>query len=223
MIYNLKAYRLAYGFTQLQMAEMLGLSKSAVSMIETGRRPLPEGANRLLIQLQNKSGENNGQHLQAAHEEFFHDLTSQHRETSGDYITIYCGDLKAEMHRLNKQIQAWTQKFNEAGRVLMKVQFMLFNMRRANSLSTYTYDNYMVEKMAAEKQLKEVFKQKPELAMIRIEGIKKELEAAQKLLGKRHRFPVLDEVTNYYVFKNKPELPSPDPDNPLLPEGDQQS
>jgi len=220
MIYNIKAYRLAHHLTQAQMGELLGLSKSAISMIETGKRPLPGQANHTLIQLQKKTGDAGSDHLQVANESFFPDLTNMHRKTSADYIAVYCGDLKSEMHRLNKQISAWTEKFNDAGRQLVKIEYMLSAMRKAGSLSAYTYDSFMIEKMGAENQLKEVLKQKPELAMIRIEGIKKELEAAKKLLAKRNRFPVVDEVTDYYGFgKMKPTLPAPEEGEGLLPDG----
>jgi|GEM_PF-5224981 len=221
MIYNLKAYRLALQLTQAKMGEILNLSKSAISMIETGKRPLPDSANQLLMQLQKKTDDGSSGHLEVVKESFFFDLTSMHRKTSEDYITVYCGDLKSEMHRLNKQISGWTAKFNEAGRQLEKITQMLFAMRKAGSLSAYTYDSFMIEKLGAENQLKEVLKQKPELALIRIEGIKKELEAAKKLLGKRNRFPIVDEVTDYFSFgKVQPSLPQVAANEPELPDAD---
>ena len=197
MIYDLKTFRIANGLTQQELADALGLKKSAVSMIESGKREIPEAARQKLFQLQQQPSATNTTPAVRA-EPFYKTFKAKHYQQSTEYIKMYIGDLQSEKHRLEKHIKSWTSKFNAAGMVLKEAEILLTLVEQKKIEYAAAIPDLLARKHNAEEQLREITRQKPEIALIRLEGIKKELAAAKALLAKRQRFPILDTVSSAF-------------------------
>jgi transcriptional regulator with XRE-family HTH domain len=194
MIFDLKTYRLANGLSQQEMADLLGLKKSAVSMIENGKRQLPAKAAYLFYKLQQETGTAKKQEETLSVEPFFERFKLEHRHRAGEYIRDYIGDLKSEKHRLEKLVRSWTYKFESAGLALKHVEMVLAALQEQNVNHKPVLEELLAEKTLALQKLRDVTSQKPEIALIRLEGIKKELATAKDLLAKQQRFPVFDSI-----------------------------
>lgn len=219
MIFDLKTYRLSKGLSQQEMADLLRLKKSAVSMIENGKRQLPAKAAYLFYKLQQETGTAKKPEETLSVEPFFEHFKLEHRHRAGEYIRDYIGDLKSEKHRLEKLVKSWTFKFESAGITLKHVEMVLAALAEQNVNYQPAFEDLLAEKALALENLRDVTRQKPEIALIRLEGIKKELVAAKDMLGKQQRFPVFDSVRLLTRIEEANMLPPAGEDRNELPLG----
>jgi len=190
MTTDLKIYRLTHGLTQHQAAVALGLTKSSISMIENGHRQLPFHAREKLLALQAGHGATAQMLIDMAQQEVIADLKNKHLVNSAEYINEHCGNLKYELHRHSKQLKNWTKKLDDAATELDSNRLTLEAAEQSGGNEKWINELRM-QKLALRKQIEDVLMQKPELAIIRIEGIKKELAAAKKMLAQRDRFSLI--------------------------------
>ncbi len=80
---DLKIFRKSRGLSQAQLAELLGISKSTISMVENERRELPRAANRNLDALRRQNQATTGAPALAA-AYTFEELKDDHLRKSED-------------------------------------------------------------------------------------------------------------------------------------------
>jgi transcriptional regulator with XRE-family HTH domain len=106
---DIKAFRLAHGYSLRIMSEMLGLSKSMISMIENEHRDMPAKTARLFSEIQQNHPENRSLSFPLP---IYQHTRARHDGIAEEYLKIYRGDCQAEHHKISKLLNALKKRYN---------------------------------------------------------------------------------------------------------------
>lgn len=186
MTSDLKIYRLQHSMTQKDLGEMLGVSEATISLAEAGRRALPPGAIQAFNRIRSyKTGDLPV--IGELPEPDLQMLRDKHRKESDLYLHIHKKDREALLHKYEKQVAGWTKTYNKAMVDLYLAEQMIA-AASADQTASIQFNGYQLERLEALDKLKRVSEQKPEIIMIKIEGLKQELRTLKTMLGKNRRY-----------------------------------
>lgn len=219
---DLKAYRSIHGLSQPQLAAILGISKSTVSMVENGERSLPAAAAKKMAALQHE------ELMPAEHSAFYigqslHNLKDSHMRQSEAYLLSYKKDCQGALHKYEKQVRGWTGEYNKAAFNLLMADHYMVMIAKGDMPAKFVAAKKK-ERMAAEEALTRISRQKPEIVMAKIAGLKQEIRAVKAMLGKQRKHlgmqdTILNAATGNRAMEQAGdvgELPAP-VSEPLLP------
>ena len=212
---DLKAYRKAHSLNQQQLADLLGISKSAVSMIETGERSLSATAAARFAELEQPAIP------QPAQEPFYigrslQKLKEEHERKSDEYLLSRKKDCEIELHGFEKQLRGWEERFKKAYTDLYLADHHTQQMAQQAMPQKFIADS-VKKRMAAEETLEQIGRQKPELVMAKIDGLKREIRSLKARLGKQRQYLGMKEILK---IAGLPTLLENRQDNKALPPAD---
>ncbi|RYY44429.1 MAG: XRE family transcriptional regulator [Chitinophagaceae bacterium] len=206
MISPVKAFRLQMGYTQEAFAPLLGISPSTLSLIESDNASMSAKVAARFGYLQKQSM---GEKARAeADLPGFEVLREKHMQESNLYLRQLKSDKQDMLNKLEKKVAQWTHKYNKA----------LYDLQLAEQMIAYTLANdplsdllngYQLERFQALHVLTQISNQQPEIAMVKIAGLKQELRSIKAMLGKKRKFLGLPEPNKLSA--------TPPPDIPSLP------
>jgi transcriptional regulator with XRE-family HTH domain len=186
MISDLQVFRKRRGISQGQMAALLNVSRSMVSMVENEQRELPAAAVEKFVALQQQE-----QYAIKVPGMFtsndFHSLKNMHMREAEEYLLSYKKDCETALHKHEKLVRNWTKRYEKA-----VVQFCLAEnpalLDPGNNFPKQFQIEIERERLAATETLIQIGRQKPELTMVKIAGLKQELRTIKTMLGKQKRY-----------------------------------
>ncbi len=190
---DLKVFRKSRGISQSQLAELLNVSKSTISMVENDRRELPRAANRKLDALRQQNQATTGTTGLAAGNTF-QDLKDNHMRESEEYLLSYKKDCEFALHQYEKRVREWTKQYEKAATQL----FIAMQVTREAANQIPLDENLMLryerERIEATETLSAISEQKPEIVMIKKAGLEQELRSIKAMLGKQKRYLGMKEM-----------------------------
>lgn len=190
---HLKTFRKSRGFSQGQLAALLGISKSTVSMVENGRRELPGAASRKLEALKQENRATiNSPGLSVGNN--FQDLKENHMRESEEYLLSYKKDCEFALHKYEKQVREWTKQYEKAATQFYLAEQVLLHGETIIHRDEYLMLKYVNDRVEATEVLSAISQQKPEIVMIKIAGLKQELRSIKAMMGKQQRYLGMKEM-----------------------------
>ena len=181
----LKIYRITHGLTQQELAGLIGVAASTISKAESGRQGLPAHAAQAFARLrENAIGK--GQAI-AQPPLNYEQIRAQHMKQSDEYLRIHKKDREALLHKYEKQVALWGEKYIAAMIKLRVVEHTISRMNADHPGAPYL-DGFEMNRMEAYQTLLQIGEQKPEIVMIKIEGLKQELRSIKAMLGKKRQY-----------------------------------
>ena len=192
MSLDLKVFRKSRGISQSQMAELLDVSKSTISMVENERRELPRAAIQKFDALQQEKQPTTTIPGFSAGDTF-QSLKDMHMLQSEEYLLSYKKDCEFALHKYEKRVRDWTKRYEKAA-----AQFFMIELAARAAVQKIPPKKYIMDKererIAATETLLEISRQKPEIVMIKIAGLKQELRSIKAMLGKQKRYLGMKEM-----------------------------
>jgi transcriptional regulator with XRE-family HTH domain len=190
---DLKIFRKSRGLSQGQLAELLGTSKSTISMVENERRELPWAASKKLDALRQQNEATTGDPGLAAGYTF-QDLKDNHMRESEEYLRSYKKDCESALHRYEKRVHEWTNQYEKAATQLLVAARVVREAANQIPLDKNFMLRYEMQCIEATETLSAISQQKPEIVMIKIAGLKQELRSIKAMLGKQKRYLGMKEI-----------------------------
>jgi transcriptional regulator with XRE-family HTH domain len=190
---DLKLFRKSRGLSQGQLAELLGISKSTISMVENERRELPGAANKKLdaLRQQNLATTSNSG-LAAGYT--FQDLKDDHMRESEEYLLSYKKDCESALHKYEKRVSEWTKQYEKAATQLFVAVRVVREAANQIPMDENSMLRYERQRIEATETLSAISQQKPEIVMIKMAGLKQELRSIKAMLGKQKRYLGMKEI-----------------------------
>lgn len=189
---DLKVFRISRGISQSQLAELLNVSKSTISMVENDRRELPRAAYQKLDALQQEKQPSTKSSGYSAGQTFY-SLKDSHMRESEEYLLSYKKDCEFALHKYEKQVREWTKRYEKAA-----VHLFLAEKVAPAAAQEIPPQKFLMDierdRIAATETLLQISRQKPEIVMIKIAGLKQELRSIKAMLGKQKRYLGMKEM-----------------------------
>ena len=183
---DLQFFRKSRGISQVQLAAMLNVSKSTISMVENELRELPAAAKEKFIALQQQERDTVKVPGMITHDDF-HSIKKMHMRESEEYLQSYKKDCEFALHKYQKMVRNWTKRYQKA-----VLQFCLSENPALGDTENNFPQQFFIEKegerLAAIETLLQIGRQKPEIIMVKIEGLKQELRSIKAMLGKQKKY-----------------------------------
>jgi transcriptional regulator with XRE-family HTH domain len=180
----LKAYRISRLMTQNELGSVLGLSASTISKIESGHMMLSKNAARIFDHLQTDT---NGKPMVVPEPLNFERMRDYHMEESDQYLRSHKKDREALLHKYEKQVQGWTRRYNLAMTTLQVAEYTIAELK-AKQPDAVILKGYELDRFKALETFGQISAQRPELVIIKIEGLKQELRSTKAMLGKKRQY-----------------------------------
>jgi transcriptional regulator with XRE-family HTH domain len=190
---DLKLFRKSPGLSQGQLAELLGISKSTISMVENERRELPGAASKKLDALRQQNHATTG-NPGLAPGLTFQDLKEDHMRESEDYLLSYKKDCEFALHKYEKRVSEWTKQYEKAATQLFVAVRVVREAANQIPMDENSMLRYERQRIEATETLSAISQQKPEIVMIKIAGLKQELRSIKAMLGKQKRYLGMKEI-----------------------------
>lgn len=181
MAHSIRNYRLARYISLADMAEILGISKSMLSMVENERRSLPEKA---ALRFQ-RVLESDSHHIAAIRPSAtrYQGLKNDHYLEAKEYLDSYRKDCDSELHRLTKLLSSLEKRFMSAYAELKISEIYVLN-KGNGEWNQEELSAVLASQRQAEAELNYIASLKPEIIQLRIEGLNQQLRSIKKMMAK---------------------------------------
>ncbi|MBC7937264.1 MAG: helix-turn-helix transcriptional regulator [Rhizobacter sp.] len=216
----LKSYRILHNLGQSAMAELLGVSLSTISMVENGHRQLPGAAGQRFMALRQE--ERNMEEGNTANTDIsLERLQTSHMYESAQYLLSYKKDCEFALHKYEKQVRDWKNKYQKA------IPQYILARDTIKGVQQNIADAYLAaeekEKIVAADTVIQIARQKPEIVMVKIEGLKQQIRTIKAMLGKKKSHLGMKAMESITFPLLLPENKDDNKTRPLLTEAEREN
>lgn len=183
MNHSLKTFRKTYKLTQAKVAAMLGISKSLVSMVESGQRELPEAALAAFQTLvEEKRNHSAGESPIPVS---FDSIREMHASHSMTYLAAYKEDCEHKLQHYGHQWKKWLEKYQREAAKLLVAEKILEAMEHTQPAAPQV-TKAKKDLVHALNALVSIIGEKPELLKVKMAGLQQELRTLNGMLSKHN-------------------------------------
>ncbi len=184
---DLKVFRIAHGLTQTEMGVILGISKGMVALLESNRR---EMSVKIMGKLASARNERlaNGPDLGGEDPGLLQRLTEQHIKESIGYLYSYKRDCEGQLHLMEKQLDSWKERYSEACHQIFTAEITMVEVKNGRvQAEKVNITSSITRRAAAETIIKSIMDEKPEIEMIKMDGLREQLRRIKSQISSKKK------------------------------------